>query len=561
MARASLGIYGIRDRVSAPYPVHVHDHSLCRIEEGMITHYVHLERLSRRKYDNRLDEFLETWIRQGLVPWDENTDVISANSHIGSAFLSKNGRLRLETAPPQKIISELYPAQAWYQARHWEGYPMQAWGISHELAHVASTLPFYGDWEENSLHVHLDGAASLSNFSAFTFRSGRLQVVEADWELHPYTSLFNVNPLSRAILGAEKGGHNSLAGKLMGLAAWGQDRPGLDEWLRRHAFFAEQTIDEFKRVARRDLGWKGEIHDTHDPLVQSLAFAFQKAFRNALMARLARLQEKETCGVLYFTGGGALNIGTNRAIIRSGLFEDLKIPPACPDSGLSIGAAAFMEWKKYGRVKRHSPYLNNVGLGSFLHQSYVPEQIALLAQYLHERQIWGVCLGAAEAGPRALGNRSILARADHPDLARRLSQECKRREWFRPIAPVMLAKNLPRVSHQGQVPDIARYMLVDFSIHAGGEKILAGAVHQDGTSRIQIIKEREDHPFLYDLLVCLEEKYSILALLNTSFNQSGEPLVHSPADARKSAEAMGLDGVVLGNQMVYGPDYGLDLLN
>ena len=103
-------------------------------------------------------------------------------------------------------------------------------------------------------------------------------------------------------------------------------------------------------------------YDTHDPFMQNIAATMQRIFENAILQKISLLQKRFHCDYLYYGGGCALNIVTNTKIIESGMFKDVFIAPCCNDSGLSIGAAAFMEMQKGNKIQMHNPYLCNAGL-------------------------------------------------------------------------------------------------------------------------------------------------------------------------------------------------------
>jgi carbamoyltransferase len=161
--------------------------------------------------------------------------------------------------------------------------------------------------------------------------------------------------------------------------------------------------------------------------------------------------------------------------------------------------------------------------------------------------VLGLCTGAAEVGPRALGHRSILARPDSIELRRRVSEKIKRREWYRPVAPVLL----DQVAREAFGEDVARsslapFMLGAFRLRPGWENRFAGVLHADGSLRAQIV--RADDPeqiLLATILDRLWLRHGIAGLINTSFNGPGEPIVHSASDAVASARTLGLDGVVI----------------
>lgn len=222
MSRATLAIYGIKDRNSLQYPAYVHDHNLCLMKDGQVLQYLQLERYTKRKYDNRLDLFLEELISQGELKLPEEFDLVSVNAFIGNAFISQGGKIRFEAAIQTSLGEKLVPAQAYYQHEDWQGRSLCAYNCSQELAHIASNMAFYGSFRENSLLVHFDGAASLSNFSAFHYTHGQIQLLEYGWDMKYLANFFNDNALSFAMIGAGPGEHTSVPGKLMGYASWGK---------------------------------------------------------------------------------------------------------------------------------------------------------------------------------------------------------------------------------------------------------------------------------------------------------------------------------------------------
>ncbi|NUM36439.1 MAG: hypothetical protein HUU50_18010 [Candidatus Brocadiae bacterium] len=283
--------------------------------------------------------------------------------------------------------------------------------------------------------------------------------------------------------------------------------------------------------------------------MQNIAATFQKDFCDQLILKLIKLQEKFQCTYLYLSGGCALNIVTNTAIDESGLFKEIFIPPCCNDTGLALGAAVYAEIQKHGNIELHSPFLNNVGIEGY-RAKYDLETVKKLANLLMQKKIVGICNGYGEIGPRALGNRSILALPDSMQLKNQVSQICKQREWYRPVAPVMLETNAIQITGKNNIPSASRYMLIDFKILPRFHKQLEGVVHVDGTSRIQVIKSREENPFIYDLLLYMDTEYGIRGLINTSFNGKGEPIVHTQEDAKNAAKKMNLDAIVINGDLL-----------
>ncbi len=543
--KPTLAVYGIQDRIKSTQPYFVHDHAIALMHKGRVLKALTLERHTRIKHDNSLHERIYELLKSEGLLSRLDYDLVFADNVVGRAFISSCGRFRFEGPLTDIPAAGLEKGKCWWLDRE-----TKAYALNHELAHIATNLPFYGSFKENSLLVHFDGGASVSNFSAWHFKDGRIVPIEAHWRLKWLTSMFNANALVFGIIGAKFIDQNSVPGKMMGLAGYGSYTPKIEKWLRENNFFADiwDKKSVFFEKAKRDFGWdKTHLH-TADPFLQDIVATMHHVFVWEVQPYLTTLQEKIKADYLYYSGGSALNIVTNTVLYESGIFKDIFIPPSCEDSGLALGAAAFVELQKHGKVEKHSPFLLNWGIENYK-ADYSPDEIETVAGMLADKKVIGVCNGYAEAGPRALGNRSILALADSKSLARKVSMEHKKREWYRPVAPVMLLKNTKYFTGKSDIPHLSRYMLLDFAILKDKAAEIEGAVHVDGTARIQTIFDRSENSYLYDLLTLLDEKSGVKALINTSFNVRGGPIVHTCDDAVRSARNMGLDGVVLNGKL------------
>ncbi len=537
--KATLAIYGIKDIKNYEYPVFVHDHNLAYFKNGKILKYLQLERDTRKKFDNSMDLTLFKLLKQAKL-LNDNYDLVFTDNVVGRAFIDQSGEARFEAPLNQTLHNGIEKGKAW-----WFGKEKTAYVLNHELAHIYSCLPFFGDFKNNSLLIHFDGGASQSNFSAWTYQNKELHKVEYHWELKYLSSFFNANALTFALIGAKEFDQHSVPGKLMGFASFGTFRPEIEDWLIENDFFnniwGRKSI--FFTQAKLDWNIDFKSFDQKNSFIQDVAATFQYIFQRDLIAKLKELKEKTHAEYLYYSGGSALNILTNSKIIQQKIFKDVFIPPCTNDSGLSIGAGAFLEQLKHGKIEMHQPYLNNWGIENYKVNYF--SDLDIIAELLNQGKVIGVCNGFGEVGPRALGNRSILAKADSTKLAQKVSEVHKKREWYRPVAPVMLEENAKYFTGLNKIHHLSKFMLLDFNIDPLKRKEIEGVVHVDGTSRIQTIFNRSDNPFLYDLLKLLDEKYRIKALINTSFNKKGEPIVHTENDAIHSAEKMQLDGIVI----------------
>jgi carbamoyltransferase len=538
--KPTLTVYGIQDRFDYEHPLYVHDHNLALMENGRVIRFLQQERISRCKRDNSLHIHLKQILKEKKL-LGTDFDLVFVDNVVGRTFLLQNGEVRFEAPLNSSLANDLEKGKCW-----WFGTEKEAWVLNHELAHIFSCLPFFGNFKENSLLVHFDGGASLSNFSACTFLNGKLEWVEYNWDLKAYSTLYNANALVFAIIGAKLSDQNAVPGKFMGFAGWGKYNPELEDWLIKNDFFQDiwGKTSVFFQTAKQDFGVDLKSFNQKNPFIQNVAATLQQIFVNQILKKLKELQHKTGAKNLYYTGGSALNIVANTQIVNSGIFDQVYIPPCTEDSGLALGAAAFAEWKKHDKVESHSAYLNNWGIDGY-RLNHKKETIKKVAELLVQNKIIGVCNGFGEAGPRALGNRSILALANSKSLSKTLSIDKKGREWYRPLAPVALEKNTKYFTGLDKIHPLSKFMLLDFAVLPEKQNELAGAIHADGTARFQTIFARDDNPFMFDLLTNLDDIYGVRALINTSFNAGGEPIVHTEKDALNSARKMKLDGVVL----------------
>lgn len=525
----TVGLYGIKDTTQGRRPTYTHDHGVAFMRDGRVVDVVALERLTRVKHDNRLDVHVGRILRDRIG--DDPVRFVSVNSFVGDAFQSADGRFRIEPTRPVGISA--VPTRARVRWRPGGERPREAegWALCHELAHVASLLPFVGRFEPNSLLVHVDGGASDSACSAWWWDGQRAQLVEASWDrLKEPVENFNVGPIGRLALGLPREEHLAMPGKLMGYAGHGQPDAALRAWLAERQFFLGRPDDEVRAALQAKFG----AHPPYPALVATV----QADFEERVSAAVAAWQAQTGAQHLYYAGGAALNIPTNSALEASGRFRSVHVPPCTNDTGLALGAAAWLEFLDRGAVERHGPFLAQADNGPVS-----LDAIDEIAARLAAGEILGLCNGPAEVGPRALGHRSIVARPDSVALRRRVSEELKRREPYRPVAPVLL----PELAREAFGPAVAAshlapFMLGAWALRPGWAARFAGVVHADGTLRAQVVG---DDPFLVALLRRLWERHEVAGLINTSFNGPGEPLVHTRADAIACGRRLPLDGVVI----------------
>lgn len=538
--KATLAIYGIQDRIDSDFPVYIHDHSICLMRNGKVEKMLQLERKTRNKRDNKLYLHIYDLLKEQKLISTDDYDVVFVDNVVGRSFINKQGNIRFEAPLVDAPMESVEKGRCWWFDKNIDGY-----SLNHELAHISSCLPFYGAFKENSLIVHFDGGASHSNFSAWQFIDGKLSLLDYSWDLKYLSSFFNANALVFGIIGAKRFDQNAVPGKMMGLASFGSYSKKIEDWLKENNYFEDcwKSKRIFYEKAKESFGWKNNKLDQKDAFLHDILATMQYIFQRDFFSKIKELQEKYKSDYLYYSGGSALNIVCNNVLVESNLFKQVFIPPCAEDSGLALGAAAYVEYLKHGKVELHSPYLNNWGIEDYK-TAFTNDDIKDIASEIVAGKIIGVCNDMGEIGPRALGNRSIIALASSKKLADKVSIEKKDREWYRPIAPLILKRNLEYFT---RINDslLAKYMLRDFEVLPERRSEIEGVVHVNGSSRIQTISSYEDNPFIYTLLDYLEKNYGVKALINTSFNKRGEPIVHTVENAILSANNMQLDGVVL----------------
>lgn len=544
-------MYGVKDFHFRGHPGYTHDHNITVMKNGKILTYLHLERLTRLKYDNNLDSHIDNICDQlKLGIKIEECDWVFVDSFAGRSFISSSGRIRFEAplhSDPLKF--EVTKGNIWFKSH--ENYVKgNGYAISQEVAHISSCLPFFGNFKDDSLIIHFDGGASLSNFSAWEKSKGKVKLIEYHWKLEKIAAMFHGNPLAFNLVNCKQEELSSLAGKLMGFATVQELDKEIHNWLiENDFFFKDDTISSmFRRKAKERYGWKGDSFDTKDLFLQKVAAGFQAEFEQRAYKKINDLQRKHKFSYLYMSGGCALNILLNNKLVTANIFKEVFIPPCCNDSGLSIGAAAFIENLKGHKLRTHDAYLNNFSLSR---KVVKPKEdlIKKISKLIADGEIIGVANESGECGPRALGNRSIIGRPDSIELKKKLSESVKQREWYRPIAPIMLLENTKKVTGLKKIDKLSGFMLLDYVIKKEYYERLKGVIHFNGTSRIQTLFSRKDNPFMHQLLVRLQQDHDILAIMNTSFNGRNEPIVHTAEDALNAARKMHLKYLILNGEL------------
>lgn len=289
---------------------------------------------------------------------------------------------------------------------------------------------------------------------------------------------------------------------------------------------------------------------------RDLAAALQATTEDMVLHLARAIREKTSSRNLCISGGVALNCVANARILEDTDFERVWVPPCASDTGAPLGSALWQYHQKLDgprtTVLRHAFYgpsytdqeiqeaLSSFGLSAKRLED--PELFDRTAAELATHKIVGWFQGRFEIGPRALGNRSILADPRDVSIKAILNDKIKHREPFRPFAPAVLSE---RAKEYFEIDQPDPFMTMAPRVRQHQREKIAAAVHVDGTARIQTV-DREDNPRFHRLIETFGERTGVPVLLNTSFNRQ-EPIVGSPADAISCYLRTNMDVLILNN--------------
>lgn len=524
-----LGLNGI--------PLQGHDPAAALIVDNKVVAAVEEERLCRKKRG------------MGLAPINAALEVVN----LAGLSLNDVEAVSIPWIPDSMgydtsmLESDL---RKWLTSQGFRGNEIQICFVEHHLAHAWSGLAYVSELKGKKYSILVvDGSGESTGGAAFLYNNS----LNCLWHIDQSSSLGIYYEAVSSYIGFNWGEE----GKTMGLAAYGRDM-GLDmpfipdnrisailpKWDRslgspkhRHENFREQFVNKIYQKYGHPLSFNKKA---------DISLAAQNVVCDRIMEYVKELCQDVDGFVL--AGGVALNCSINVKVAQYCKSNniDFVIPPPASDTGVAIGAAIATNYK-YNQtiIPLESAYLGadysvdeictRLEKQNIKVEPITESQVASLL--FDENFICGWFDGKSEIGPRALGHRCIIARPDSTSIRDKINV-LKGRESWRPLAPSVTFEEFNR-SFEGSIP--SKYMLIN-ATNSKDVKALAGVTHVDGTARPQVVVE--DGAYLSLIKSVGTITGGCEAIICTSFNMAGEPIVYTPEDAIRSASKMGLDAVV-----------------
>ncbi len=447
--------------------------------------------------------------------------------------------------------------------------------VEHHRAHLASAF-FASPFEEAAV-ISVDG---FGDFSSAMWAAGRGNHLDVRGSVRFPHSLGLFYTAFTQFLGFPSYGDEY---KMMGLSAYGEPRFADDvrQVVRTEGDQIRLNLDYFRHHTEGvDMTWAGGApvlaavysgafterfgaprvpRSEIEPAHADLAASVQKVLEENYFALLRHVQKHTGLKAVCLAGGVALNCAANGMIFDQTDFRDVYIQPAAHDAGTSIGAALYVQHEILGHERcftmRHVYYGTEYeerriraaldAAGAAFHKLDRAGLVRRTAAELADGKIVGWFQGRMEFGPRALGNRSILADPRRRDMKDILNKRIKYREPFRPFCPSVLAERTGEYFETGYP---SPFMVMAYRIRPEKRPIIPAVTHQDGTGRLQTV-ERDVNPLYWELIRAFEERTGVAVLLNTSFNEN-EPIVDTPEQALDCFLRTQMDVLAMGSYLL-----------
>lgn len=555
-----------------------HDAAACLLKNGRIVAACHEERFTRIKHDA---SFPLNAIQFCLQEANIGINQIDYIAYYEKPILKFDRILDtfIKTAPKGFIPFKM-GIKSWLKEKLWVSsiiknklkFKGEVLFCKHHESHAAAS--FYTSNFSQSAFLTIDSVGEKSTTTFGIAEENKLTTLK---EIHFPNSLGLLYSAFTYYCGFKV---NSGEYKLMGLAPYGTPKyvdlikkelitiqPDGSFTLNTDYFAFEYSLKMINKKFYNLFKAKERLpHEKITTFYKDVAASIQKVLEEIIILIANHIKKVTQQKNICLAGGVALNCVANSALKNANIFENIWVYPAAGDGGSAIGSALLI-WHKYlSNKKINQPDL--LELHSYLGPNYNEKQILSTLKKHHinykqlndnelikkvttlliNKSVIGWFSGKSEFGPRALGNRSILASPNFKDMQKHLNLKIKKRESFRPFAPIVMEEY---VSDWFKIDHVSKTMLFTYSCKQP-EKI-PSCVHIDNSSRVQTISKNDNHK-LHGLLNEYYKESKIPILINTSFNVRGEPIVNTPEDAIRCFFNTDMDALVLENFLLLKKD-------
>jgi carbamoyltransferase len=410
--------------------------------------------------------------------------------------------------------------------------------IEHHISHAASAFRCSGFKKANIITI--DGIGGLTSISLKVGNGKEMEIIK---DIMFPNSLGALYSTVTEILGFKPGNDE---GKIQALASYGKPIVDFSDAVKTKK--GDFKLDLDRLTVKFPMMNKNPLTEQHKNIAASLQEILEKSVLNLVEYLYEITGYKQLC----LAGGVALNSTMNGVLLQSDFVDDIFIQPAAGDNGAILGAALELANSKIKMEHVYwGPQYSNEQIEKELKEcklkyEFYDDICGVTSELLAKGKICGWHQGRCELGARALGNRSILADPSDPKMKDKINNEVKHREPWRPFAPSILAESTDDYL-VGNYP--TPFMILCFRIKDEKVNELISSLHIDKTARPQNVV-KSVNPKFYELIKDFGKETGIPAVLNTSFNIQGEPIVCSPRDSIRTFMGTGLDYLAIGDFLV-----------
>ena len=560
-----------------------HDSAAAILKDGHIIAAAEEERFSRKKFDDGFPSMAIDWCLQDVGIRPEQVDSVA----FYDKPVLKFDRLldNYITVAPRGLYSFLDIIPKWLHKRLWikddikkhlKGFKGEIIFPEHHMSHAA--YAFYTSPCKESAILSIDGVGEWTTTSFGTAQDNSIKLTDdirwphsvgLFYSAFTYFLGFKVNEGEYKLMGLSSYGKPKYYDLILKELIDVKDDGSIHLNMKYFAFTYDKvmTNDKFSELFGISPRKKNEkTEQTHFDIGASA----QKVLEDVVLKMANHIHKKTQMKNLCFGGGVALNGVANYNLLKNGPFENIHIPPSPGDGGSAVGCAQYLyyihkknkriiETDQAKRIRENvyvGPQFDDEEIKYFLDSNKITYQkfdrqslLQNTAKLISDGKIVGWYQGKMEWGPRALGNRSILADPRREDMKDILNAKIKHRESFRPFAPSIMEEYVSEYFHVPKKDTDVYFMEKVYKFKSEKIDLIPAVVHYDNSGRLQSV-DKKNSPLYYSLINNFYKITKVPIVVNTSFNLNGEPNVETPTDAIKTFMTSGLDILVMGSYIL-----------